>query len=159
MTSGVVKGLFTVCVLVSLAVSLSACSQAGPSSTFEVSSERLSSTDATIQAQAALEVFFNELPSGDSARTNALIVSGRGPSDWNVSRLVVESITPTDFDPSFYGSEGATGRKPPEYRAFSAPVRIWPGDGSVTAGERLDWIWLLERGIDGRWRVRDWGYY
>lgn len=139
-----------------LALSVMGCGRGKDSAIFEVSPERLRSTDATVQAQTTLEVFFNELASGDAKRANALVVPDRAPVDWRVDRLTVASITPVDVDP--YGIGEPAGQRSGRYRAFHAPVRMWSGDGSVTAGEQLDWTWLLERGENGQWRIADWGY-
>ena len=137
-------------------VALTVGSGLGSSTRFSPTPGELISRDATVQAQVALEQFFNALGSGDSALANSFMVSsGNGPTDWNVDRLEVESITPVSYPQS--SDDAATGSSQPEERTFEAPVRMWPGDGSTTAGERLGWTWTLQRGSDGKWRLANWG--
>ena len=127
-----------------------------PSTHFAVSQADLASQDSTAQAQAALEQFFNAIGSHDPARVRSRVTTDAAVVNWDVQRIVVESITPVSAD-SPYGSEAATGVKPPLQRTFRAPVRMWPSDGSYKPGELLDWSWSLERGADGQWRVASWG--
>jgi hypothetical protein len=114
---------------------------------FAPSQDRLTSRDATVQAQANLELFFNALGSGDTAAANSLTAAGHAPTDWNVKLLVVESITAL-------GTSGADQNT----RVFRAPVRLWPGDASIDPGDLYDWTWTMKRGRDGRWLLWSWGY-
>ena len=121
---------------------------------FSPTEDELTSRDATVQAQAVLEQFFNALGSGDSERANSFIAPDQRVSDWSVDRLEVGPITPL-------GSEGRSWLEPvlgpgPE-RTFVAPIRMWPGDGGVTPGELLSWSWTLQRDSDGTWLLIGWG--
>lgn len=142
-----------VCVLLLSVFALASCS-VGPSTHFTVTDAELRSQDSTVQAQAALESFFNALESGDDDSARTFVTPAHRDIDWNVRRIVVETITaeaPDSWVPDGVYTEA-------DVRVFRAPVRMWPGDGSYQAGERLDWVWILQRGSDGRWRVRDWGF-
>jgi len=119
-----------------------------------VTNGELRSQDATVQAQAALESFFNAVGSGDDSAARSLLVAARRDMDWKVRRIVVESVTPQPADPWTLDSSESEA----DIRVFRAPVRMWPGDGSFQAGELLDWVWILQRDTDGKWRVLDWGY-
>ena len=122
---------------------------------FVISDADLRSTDATVQAQAALEQFFNALGSGDQSAAEDLSVPGRGPTAWAVSRLAVYGISPAGSDAPADGI--LVDGRPAVFRSFNATVRMWPGDGSTDPGELLQWTWWMERCSDGKWRLYDHG--
>jgi hypothetical protein len=117
------------------------------------------SQDATLQAQAALEQFFEAWDAGDLRRYNSLVATDKVATALDVDQVVVDTITPlswTEDSLPGFGSPGATGVQAPEFRVFSAPVRL-RGSASVEPGEQLDWTWYVIRSSDGTWRVFDWG--
>lgn len=140
-------------VLVLAGLALYGCSF-GPSTHYSVSPSKLRSQDATIQARAALESYFNAVGSADEAALQELTAPNRRPAVISARRIVVESITPEPADSWTLDGVDSDANT----RVFRAPVRLWPGDGSIESGERLDWVWILERGYDGKWRVKDWGF-
>lgn len=112
---------------------------------FNPTAEELSSSDATVQARATLESFFDALAAGDDRLANSFMDPMYGIS-WKVDRLEVDYVKSTsDSWPSN------------DERTFAAPIRIWPGDGSITPGETLPWTWTLRRDGDGRWRITNYG--
>jgi hypothetical protein len=133
-------GLFSI-------TALTGCSELGPSTHFAPSKAELSSKDATVQAQAYLELYFNALAAGNDAAADSYSVPGHGPGgrSGTVRRIVVDSIKPLPVN----------GDSPD--REFVAPVHIWPGDGSIPPGGVMGPTWTMQRGGDGRWRVLDWG--
>lgn len=148
-----VRARLAMTIVVFVGFALSACSP-GPSTYFSVSQSELRSHDATTQAHAALKSYFNALGSRDEAAVTELTAPNRRPVGTSVRRIVVETITPEPSDS--WTIDGVDSDA--DTRVFRAPVRMWPGDGSFQAGERLDWVWILERGSDGKWRVKDWGF-
>jgi len=148
--------------LVFTGLTLGACTPAPSGRTeFPTRSSASISQDATLQAQAALEQFFEAWDAGDLRRYNSLVTTDNVATDLDVDRFVVESITPLpwaeDSLPGF-GSPDATGVHPPEFRVFSAPVRLWGPELTVDPGQRLDWVWYVIRSSDGSWRVFWWGF-
>ena len=146
--------------LVFAGLTLGACTPAPSGRTdFPTRSSASISQDATLQAQAVLEQFFEAWDAGDLRSYNSLVTTDNVATDLSVDRVVVESITPlpwTEDSLSGFGSLDATGVQPPEFRVFSAPVRLW-SSAAIDPGERLDWVWYLIRSSDGSWRVFSWG--
>jgi len=146
-------------------VGVGAC--ASPAATRQVSapppvasSRAQPSGDATQQAQAALEDFFESWRTHDVAKYRSVVTTERASTGFDADKVEFGSVAAVPWSveslPSGYDLHVVQANPDLEYRVFRASVRFW---GSLTAmdGGTLDWRWFLVRGIDGRWRVFDWG--
>ena len=164
MRSGLLKTLMLAGALLLAAAGVGACALPAARQAAlrpPVTSSRVQpSGDATAQAQAALEEFFDAWRSQDVSKYQSVVTTERASTGLDANKVEFGSVTAVPWNveslPSGYDLRVMQANPKLEYRVFRASVRFW-GAPTATDGETLDWEWFLVRGTDGTWRVFDWG--
>jgi hypothetical protein len=121
--------------------------------------------EATTQAEATLKEFFRAWAAKDVTAYAALLTEGRNIGSWTFEgldhvRFGAIVAAPEQIEPYLQG--GDRGVTSDDLRCFRASVTFYykPGFalGDAASGEELRYVWILVRGADGKWLVRDWGY-
>ncbi|MBN1320396.1 MAG: hypothetical protein JXA87_06075 [Thermoleophilia bacterium] len=126
--------------------------------------------EATLQAAATLQAFFDAWEAKDVGAYKALLSEHRrqemNVGDWTFSSGSVEfgpmAAAPevTEGRMATYGYAYRPGIAQEDVRCFRASITTYlnPGViGAVESGEVLPWMWWVVRDADGEWGVDGWG--